>query len=61
MPQIDRYQKLKVVDLQRTMDRAALNWNDDRCVYINQLAAHLGVELGVGPASLRPGRAPNGY
>ena len=35
--QLARNQKMKVVDLQRTMDRAIIEWDNDRAVYIDQL------------------------
>jgi hypothetical protein len=39
--QMDHAQKLKVLDLERCMQRATLCWDDDRCVYINDLAERL--------------------
>ena len=51
--QLERNQKLKVVDLQRTMDRAVLCWDEDREDYIDSLVAKLGKVPGVARALAR--------
>ena len=39
--QIDHGRNLKVIDLQRIMDRAILCWDSDRCIYIDDLTKRL--------------------
>jgi hypothetical protein len=51
--QIEMNQKMQVVDLQRTMDRAILCWDDDRSVYVDQLVTKLGRVPGVARALAR--------
>ena len=51
--QLERLEKMIVIDLQRTMDRARLVWHDDRDVYIDQLVERLAVDSGVGRALTR--------
>ena len=46
--QLERLDKMIVIDLQRTMDRARLVWHEDRDVYIDQLVERLAVDSGVG-------------
>jgi hypothetical protein len=51
--QLERNQKMQVVDLQRTMDRALLCWDDDREIYIDTLVSKLGTVPGVARALAR--------
>jgi len=48
--QIERNQQMKVVDLQRTMDRAVLCWDEDRDSYVYKLVKDLGSVPGVAAA-----------
>ena len=48
--QLERNQQMKVVDLQRTMDRAVLCWDEDRELYVNELVSRLGTVPGVAKA-----------
>ena len=51
--QLARLETMKVIDLQRTMDRALLVWDQDRGVYIDQLVQTLAEDAGVGRALAR--------
>jgi len=49
--QIERLQVMKVIDLQRTMDRAVVCWDEDREIYIDKLAERLMIDpMGVSRA-----------
>ena len=48
--QIERNQQMKVVDLQRTMDRAVLCWDEDRYTYVYTIVKELGRVPGVAAA-----------
>ncbi len=39
--QLERLRNLRVVDMQRAMDRAALCWDTDRCSFTDKIAARL--------------------
>ena len=51
--QLERLEKMKVIDHQRTMDRAALSWHDDRGVYVDALVLRLESDPGVARALAR--------
>jgi hypothetical protein len=52
--QIERLQVMKVIDLQRTMDRAVVCWDEDREIYIDKLSERLMIDpLGVSRALSR--------
>ena len=51
--QLERNQQMKVVDLQRTMDRAVLCWDEDRDTYVYTLVKELGKVPGVAAALAR--------
>ena len=59
--QLERLGKLKVVDIQRGMDRAALCWDSDKCAFNDKIAAGLR-ETRCGSQGPWPeaSRAPNG-
>lgn len=48
--QLERNQQMKVVDLQRSMDRAVLCWDEDRQAYIRELVSKLGTVPGIAGA-----------
>ena len=48
--QLERNQQMKIVDLQRTMDRAVLCWDEDRGIYVRELISKLGTVPGVAKA-----------
>ena len=52
--QMERLQVMKVIDLQRTMDRAVVCWDEDREIYIDKLSERLKIDpMGVSRALSR--------